>query len=68
MIERNLAMIDNGKQQVLKSTSSDNDKSDATSGKKITKPADIVRMYDLLLQVSDYLLLFRSIDGLIFSF
>ncbi len=58
MIERNLAMIDNGKQQIFKSTPSDNDKSDGTSAKKITKPADIVRMYDLLLQVSGYLLRF----------
>jgi hypothetical protein len=51
MIERNLAMIDNGKQQIFKANPSENEKSDATSVKKITKPADIVRMYDLLLQV-----------------
>jgi signal recognition particle subunit SRP68 len=50
MIERNLAMIDNGKQQIFKANPSENEKSDATSVKKITKPADIVRMYDLLLQ------------------
>ncbi|CAF4408074.1 unnamed protein product, partial [Adineta steineri] len=50
MIERNLAMIDNAKQQTFKTTTSDNDKTDATSAKKVTKSADIVRMYDLLLQ------------------
>jgi hypothetical protein len=58
MIERNLAMIDNGKQQIFKETTSDTEKVDGTSAKKITKPADIVRMYDLLLQVSYYLSLF----------
>ncbi|CAF1132775.1 unnamed protein product [Adineta steineri] len=50
MIERNLAMIDNAKQQTFKTTTSDTDKTDATSAKKVTKSADIVRMYDLLLQ------------------
>ncbi len=54
MIERNLAMIDNGKQQVFKGTTSETEKADATSAKKVTKSADIVRMYDLLLQVSCY--------------
>ena len=53
MIERNLAMIDNGKQQIFKSPSSETENTDGTSGKKVSKPADIVRMYDLLLQVSD---------------
>ena len=53
MIERNLAMIDNGKQQIFKSPEADSEKSDATANKKSTKPADIVRMYDLLLQVND---------------
>lgn len=51
MIERNLAMIDNGKQQIFKSSSSDTEKVDETTAKKVSKPADIVRMYDLLLQV-----------------
>ncbi|UJR35497.1 hypothetical protein I4U23_028251 [Adineta vaga] len=50
MIERNLAMIENGKQQVFKSTTSGNDKTDATGSKKVTKSADLIRMYDLLLQ------------------
>jgi hypothetical protein len=54
MIERNLAMIDNGKQQISKTSTSDAEKIDAKSAKKITKPADIVRMYDLLLQVNDH--------------
>jgi hypothetical protein len=54
MIERNLAMIDNGKQQIFKTTTSDTEKVDGPSAKKVTKPADIVRMYDLLLQVSDH--------------
>jgi len=49
MIERNLAMIDNGKQQIWKSSTVDNEKNDNQS-KKVTKPADIIRMYDLLLQ------------------
>ena len=51
MIERNLAMIDNGKQQIFKIDTADTEKSDVTSGKKVTKAADIIRMYDLLLQV-----------------
>jgi len=51
MIERNLAMIDNGKQQIWKSSTVDNEKNDNQS-KKVTKPADIIRMYDLLLQVN----------------
>jgi len=50
MIERNLAMIDNGKQQIFKAPTSNTEKVDAISAKKVTKPADIVRMYDLLLQ------------------
>ena len=54
MIERNLAMIDNGKQQIFKTTTSETEKVDGTLAKKVTKPADIVRMYDLLLQVNDY--------------
>lgn len=54
MIERNLAMIDNGKQQVFKTSTADTEKADGTSGKKVTKPADLIRMYDLLLQVSYY--------------
>ena len=56
MIERNLAMIENGKQQVFKSA--DGEKTDATGGKKVTKAADLIRMYDLLLQVSWNLLFF----------
>ena len=48
MIERNLAMIDNGKQQVFKTSTTKTEK----SGKKVTKPADMIRMYELLLQVS----------------
>ena len=44
MLERNLAMIDNGKQQIFKTGISE-------TNKKNTKPADIIRMYDLLLQV-----------------
>lgn len=53
MIERNLATIDNGKQQIFKTTitTTDSDKSSETSTKKVTKAADVVRMYDLLLQV-----------------
>ncbi|CAF0816975.1 unnamed protein product [Didymodactylos carnosus] len=56
MIERNLAMIDNAKQQIFKApattTTTKNSGEDMllTTSKKITKPADIVRMYDLLLQ------------------
>ena len=53
MIERNLAMIDNGKQQIFKSSPSETEKTDDKTAKKVSKPADIVRMYDLLLQVSD---------------
>ena len=52
MIERNLAMIDNGKQQIFKSLSSETENTDGTGTKKVSKPVDIVRMYDLLLQVS----------------
>ncbi|CAF0864326.1 unnamed protein product [Adineta ricciae] len=48
MIERNLAMIENGKQQVFRSV--DGEKTDVTEGKKVTKAADLIRMYDLLLQ------------------
>lgn len=51
MIERNLAMIDNGKQQIFKTNTTDSQNSDASSAKKNTKSADVVRMYDLLLQV-----------------
>jgi hypothetical protein len=58
MIERNLAMIDNGKQQIFKATTSETEKVDATSAKKVAKPADIIRMYDLLLQVSRCFLFF----------
>ncbi|CAM4873777.1 unnamed protein product [Rotaria socialis] len=50
MIERNLAMIDNGKQQIFKTATADSEKTDAASAKKVPKPADIIRMYDLLLQ------------------
>lgn len=50
MIERNLAMIENGKQQVFKSA--DAEKADVAGGKKVTKAADLIRMYELLLQVS----------------
>lgn len=57
MIERNLAMIDNGKQQVFKTNVETSEKADAASTKKVSKPADIIRMYDLLLQVS-FLFLF----------
>jgi hypothetical protein len=64
MIERNLAMIDNGKQQIFKATPSDNEK----SAKKITKPADIVRMYDLLLQVNDHSSPFLINEMINFSF
>lgn len=52
MIERNLAMIDNGKQQIFKTNTAETEKVDTTSTKKTTKSADIIRMYDLLLQVS----------------
>jgi signal recognition particle subunit SRP68 len=58
MIERNLAMIDNGKQQIFKATTSETEKVDATLAKKVAKPADIIRMYDLLLQVSRCFLFF----------
>lgn len=58
MIERNLAMIDNGKQQIFKTNTSDTEKIDTTSAKKVAKPADIIRMYDLLLQVNDHLCCF----------
>lgn len=51
MIERNLAMIDNGKQQIFKTAAPENEKSSEASTKKVTKSADVVRMYDLLLQV-----------------
>ncbi|CAF5094468.1 unnamed protein product, partial [Rotaria magnacalcarata] len=50
MIERNLAMIDNGKQQIFKIATADSEKADAASAKKVPKLADIIRMYDLLLQ------------------
>jgi hypothetical protein len=54
MIERNLAMIDNGKQQVFKTSTTETEKVDGTSAKKVTKSADIIRMYELLLQVRSY--------------
>ena len=53
MIERNLAMIDNGKQQIFKTATTEVEKTGAASTKKVTKAADVVRMYDLLLQVRD---------------
>ena len=49
VVERNLAMIDNGKQQIFKTT--DAEKSDGATARKTTKAVDVVRMYDLLLQV-----------------
>ena len=52
MIERNLAMIENGKQQIFKFAATDAEKADATAARKATKSADLIRMYDLLLQVS----------------
>jgi hypothetical protein len=51
MAERNLAMIDNGKQQIFKTATTDAEKTGETSTKKVAKSADIIRMYDLLLQV-----------------
>lgn len=52
MIERNLAMVDNAKQQIFKASTPESEKTDETStAKKVTKPADVVRMYDLLIQV-----------------
>lgn len=51
MIERNSAMIDNGKQQIFKSADIDGQNSNSSTTKKVTKAADVVRMYDLLLQV-----------------
>lgn len=53
MIERNLAMIDNGKQQIFKTAANETEKTGGTSTKKSTKAPDVVRMYDLLLQVRD---------------
>ncbi len=61
MIERNLPMIDNGKQQIFKTTTSDTEKVDATAAKKVTKSADIIRMYDLLLQVKQNRVFFLRI-------
>lgn len=52
MIERNSAMIDYGKRQIFKATSDVSESGTGTMAKKVTKAADIVRMYDLLLQVS----------------
>ena len=58
MIERNLAMIENGKQQVFKSA--DAEKADVAGGKKVTKAADLIRMYELLLQVSWNLMVLKG--------
>ncbi|CAF0760475.1 unnamed protein product [Rotaria sp. Silwood1] len=63
MIERNLAMIDNGKQQIFKTTAVDTGKVDVTSTKKVTKPADIIRMYDLLIQFLNDILVIPALQN-----
>lgn len=50
MIERNSAMIDNGKQQIFKAPTNEKQSENETVSKKIIKAPDVVRMYDLLLQ------------------
>lgn len=56
MLERNSAMIENGKQQVFKTAATDAEKADGAAARKATKSADLIRMYDLLLQVGSSLL------------